>query len=523
MNLNSGFANGEILNPFSGELQKVETFDPMAAAVDNTNAPTNGPITVNEPVPVNNETQTNDNVAANAPIDPSMAFFQAFNSDGGFDVEHDEGDAVASADEVTVVNGSEMSNVINTEVNEENVFRGTAVPTDMGIVTVSAASELIESSAFNATLAKIPVTAELVNSLLKEYRDDPFTFIKTHDEKELDELVKEIGEINQFVNGVKNKRKDIKAYFDSVRDEALTHLDKKLDDAQFSTLTDAQADIRLLKNDISAQRINQRWQELEETFKANLAQYPLIATMSPSLQDFSRFKLLNANMVSGAKSKKVTKKMHAQVNDIMFGWNTGLESIRTNVWGLNDVNLMNLLREFESDPSVQKVTEKGAALKHKQDAEIEAARQREELLKRQAEEEKIRRENYERQQAQLAEQARIAELQKSKQQAEEIAREQQRLELEQQQAIAMEQQRRAEIERITNQYVPPMMKQSYPTVMEYVFANPSFRQLHGNDRVKAAVVYDLVQQMGQPNSPVAVDTQLDPTKVLNLVRFIMDA
>lgn len=523
MNLDHRFTNGRVLNPFAGEMQEVETFDPQAVANSQT---ADSPIASNEPI-IESTQEVKQETAT--PVNAAMAFATAFDQSGGSLADYEEPDdlgaPVASENDATVIDAADMTNVINDtpQIDNKHVFVGSIEPIATDIATVSAASQLVESSAFNETLAKIPETVVKVNGLLEEYRESPFDFIEAHDEKELDALVKEIGEVNAFANNVKNKRKDIKQYFDQVRDEALGYLDKRLTDAEFDALQDAQSDIRQLKNDISAQRINKRWEELKATFDANLQQYPLIAQMAPSLQDFSRFKLLNADMVSGAKSKKVTKKVHAQVNEIMFSWNTGLESIRTNVWGLNDVNLMNLLTEFINDPSVQKVTEKGAALKHRQDAELEAARQREILLQQQAEAERLRVEAYNAQQAQLAEQARIAAEARSQQQAQEVARQQEALRLEQEQAIILERQRREEIERITSQFVPPVMQQSYPAVMDYIFANPQYRQIHGDDRVKAMVIYDLVQQMTQPNSAVVVDTKLDPTKVLNLVRFVLDA
>lgn len=428
----------------------------------------------------------------------------------------DKGEAPLATNETPIMTSNDAAE------SQANVFRGSAAPMTMDIVTVTAATELVESSAFNETLSKIPATANRVDSLLAEYRADPFAFIDAHDEDELDALVKEIAGINAFANGVKGKRKDIKKYFDGVRDEALSYLDQRLTDAQFDSLIDAQATIRQLKNDLAAQRINQRWSELEETFKANLPQYPLIEQVAKPLTDFSRFKLYNAQMVSGAKTKKVTKKTHTQINEIVFGWNTGLEMIVANMWGLNNTHLTSLLQEYINDPRVETINERGQALKRKEQAEIEAAEQRRILLEKQEAEEAKRREEYAKKQAELAEQAKQAELLRQQKRAQELEAERIRLENEQKQAIALEQQRRAEIERLTTQYVAPQMRESYPRVMEYIFANPQYREIHGNDQVKAAVMYDLVQQMTQSGSPVHQDTAMDATKVLSLIRFVLD-
>lgn len=420
----------------------------------------------------------------------------------------------------TVLDG-DIINVDGTPV--VGVFESKDQSENMDIAVVSTSAMLVESESFKNTLKIIPETADKVDALLSEYRADPYAFMNNHDEEELDAVVSEINKINQFSNSVKSKRKDIKKYFEDVRDDALSYLDERLRSAEFDRLVTAQSDVKQLKNDLSALRVNSRWEELKPTFEANLQQYPIIASMSEELQDFSRFKMIHGSMVSGAKTKPIKKKDHTDINNIMYGWSTALESIKTNVWGLSDVGLATLLNDFIKNPTMDVVTSKGQMIKEKEVSDIEAQKQREILLEKERLENLERQKAFEAQQAALAEQQRQAQLNRSAEDAR--LAELRRVELDEQMRLAKiaENERLLEIERLTTQFVRPEMRQSYPQIVNYIFSNPSYRDIHTNNQTKASVIYDVVSQMGNPQSVVSAETGLNPDSVLNLIHFLLNA
>lgn len=391
------------------------------------------------------------------------------------------------------------------------------------IVAINANTKMIESSAFQQTLLEIPQHVSRANKLLADYRENPSQFVQEIDEADLDQDLKEIAEIVKFSNTIDKSRRDIKNYFNGVRDDALSQLDQRLNDAQFDELKIAHNDVKQLKKDMQNQRIQDRWKELEPIFVGSMRHYELFDQFAPELKNFDKFKFIHSKMVSGAKTKPITDTIRREVAQIVSEWHTALELINNNQWGLDSGKQFDLLRAFKANPSVSVVNEQGPEFKRQQDAEIERKRQeaealkkREEEMKRLAEERKVREAEMRKQQEALRqaqnERERAAAEQRAKQLAEEAKR-----------AEEAERCRKNELEAMIQQTVSPQARQQFPNVVNYLFEHALYRDLHSNAKAKAAAIFDLSVQLQDPNSVMMRDTNGDPNKYLEAIRFVLDA
>lgn len=412
--------------------------------------------------------------------------------------------------------------IINVTPNQQNQSNSGSNTLETAIANVSVEPNIIETSNFQRVLQEIPMRVQEAEQLLIQYRTNPDEFLDAYDEKELDDKIKQLDTVSKFKRDIDNSRKEIKKYLDGKRDEILSVLDKRLEDASFDKLSKAQQDIKQLKSDISADRARNRWDELKVTFEANINRYPLISQFAPSLTDFSRFKILFPSMVSGAKTRKIKESDHTAVNETLYSWNTAIELIKENQWGLSTADMNALLNSFMRTPSIETVNNEGRQLKANADAREKAAKEHEERMRQEALLAQQRELQRQQELAQIQERERIA-LQERNVQAQQQA-EQQRIELERrakEQAI-QEQQRRAEYEQFGGQY-KTIFKESFPMFIEYLFTNPKYHNIHSSNQTKAMVVYDIMRQSENPQSIVMRETAGDPSKVLDLVRFILDA
>lgn len=396
-------------------------------------------------------------------------------------------------------------------------------PLQTDIMTVSSNTQITETSAFQEVLTKIPGHVGRANQLLADYRKDPSAFVATVDEDELDEDLKEINEIVRFSNHIDKGRREMRRYFNDIRDDATKEFDQRLEDAQFNELTSAHNDIKQLKKDMRSQRISDRWKELEPIFMGSIRHYPLIKNLAPELMDFSRFRLIHSKMVSGAKTRTITDTVRKEVTQIINEWDTALHVIQANQWGLDPQRQFALLNAFKAEPSVSMVNEQGPLFKQQQDAEIERKRQEDERRKtQQAEAQKAVEERKKREEALRIQQeeAKKAQSEKEKKEAELRTRQ-----LQEQAQIAQEQERKrkAELDAIINEQVSPHARQSFPNLVEYIFSEPMFKDLHSNTRAKAAAVYDISQQLNIKDSPLIKDTNGDASLYLDAIRFVLDA
>lgn len=407
---------------------------------------------------------------------------------------------------------NEQTDVIDTNPNE--------ITTAMAVINVAPA--ITETGAFQEMLQTIPRHVAKANNLLAEYRKDPDAFIESVDEDEVTAQLKDMAEVSTFARSIDKSRKEIKAYMNTVRDNVLGELDKRLEGAQFGELERAQADIKQLKKDVDTDRREKRWGELRVTFEANVERYPLIGEYAPEMADFSRFKMLFPKLVSGGKTVKVKEADHKTVNETVYAWNTGLELIVGNEWGLDTNDLNKLLQMFKQAPSVDTVTREGRQLKSNAEAREKA---RIEAENRRIEQEKQAKLDAERRQAELEALQKREEAARKAQDAAAQKRaevERQQLEERARQAAEAERARQAQYAQFGGTY-PTIFKESYPQFMAYLFANPAYHDVHASAKTKAMVVYDIMRQTENPDSVVSRETHRDPQKVLDLVRYMLDA
>lgn len=390
------------------------------------------------------------------------------------------------------------------------------------IANINIVPAITETSSFQTVLREIPIRVSEADRLLADYRQDPEGFIEKIDEVALDAQLKQMAEVSSFIRGIEKSRKDIKAYMNGVRDHVIQTLDARLESAKFTELERAQADIKQLKKDIDADRRAKRWEEIRVTFEANINRYPLLGEYAPELCDFSRFKLLFPKLISGAKTRKVTEADHKTVNETIYAWQTAMELLIENAWQLAPQDLSQLLTLFKQNPSVELVQREGRQLKINAEAREKARIEQE---KRRLEEErraKIAAEERQREIERIQAQERLAKLARDKE-AQKRA-EEQRIALEERSRLLAEQEKRRQQEyaQFGNQY-KTIFKESFPQFIAYLFENPNYHNVHTSAQTKASVIYDIMRQVERDDSVVTRETARDPQKVLDLVRYILDA
>lgn len=395
-------------------------------------------------------------------------------------------------------------------------------PIQTAIAEINVTSAMKETSNFQAVLLEIPERVQQANDLLEDYRTDPDLFLENIDDAALDVQLKEMAHVSSFVKDIENSRKAIKSYMNDVRDNLLNDLDKRLEGASFNDLEKAQADIKQLKNDVVADRAAKRWEEICATFEANINRYPLLGEFAPELADFSRFKLLFPKLISGAKTRKVKEADHVMVNETIYAWNTAVELIKENQWELQAQDLNQLLTMFKQNPSVELVQKEGRQIKQNAEArekarqEAEARRLEQERLAAIEEEKRVKELARIQEQEYQAKQMRDIEAQKRAVAEREALEERSRLLAEQERI------NRAQYAAFGGQY-KTIFKESFPQFIQYLFNNPAYHNVHSNPQTKASVIYDIMRQIEHPNSVVSHETGKDPQKVLDLVRYILDA
>ena len=410
-----------------------------------------------------------------------------------------------------------MGDIIEATIVEEEVE---GIHTDIAEVQIVPA--ITETSNFQRVLLEIPMKVSKANDLLESYREDPELFLESYDEDEINSQIKDMEEVSKFVRNVEKARKEIRSYMNGIRDNIIANLDDRLEASQYTELEKAQGDIKQLKKDLDADRRAKRWEEIKQTSEANINRYPLIGEFAPELADFSRFKMINPKLISGARTRTVREKDHVFVNETIYNWNTALEIIKENEWALSAYDLGVLLNMFKQNPSIELVDREGRQLKAnaeaKEKARIEAEKRRKEQEERMKLAEKKRQEEL----AKIQEKERLAKLQRDTEAQKKAEADRLELERKKKEALEREKELRREFLNFGGQY-KVIFKESFPKFMEYLFDNPAYHDVHTNPATKANIIYDIMHQIDDLDSVVTKETNKDPQKVLDLVRYILDA
>lgn len=414
-------------------------------------------------------------------------------------------------------------NTVNNEeviVSDENGVSVKIVETSIAKVAMSPA--MMETPEFQKVLLDIPVKIDNADKLLKDYRSDPIAFLENTDEESINTQIQEMAVVSTFVSDVEKSKKEIRAHVNGIRDEVIRRIDDRLVNARYDELERAQSDIKQLKKDVSADRMARRWDELKDTFQANMNRYPLFTEFAPELMDFNRFKLIYPKLISGAKTRVVRKADHTKVNETVYAWNTAIELIKENEWGLTVHELNQLLTLFKQNPSVELVNREGRQLKLNADAKEKARLEAETRRNAQIEAARVANEKRKVELEAIQKQAQIAKAAQDKQA--QANAEKQRLELEQRALVAQENEKKlqAEFEQFGGQY-RTVFKESFPMFIKYLFSVDNYHDVHSNPSTKAAIIYDIMKQVDNAESVVVKETANSPQKVLDLVRYILDA
>lgn len=405
-------------------------------------------------------------------------------------------------------------------VEVEDVTNREALETSIAKISIS--SDVVTTTAFQKVLLDIPFYVTNADALLQAYRDDSDSFLENLDDDMIDAQLREMQNVSIFVKNVEKARLEIKRYMNGVRDTLIDELDSQLNSAQYDRLGKAQADIKQLKKDVEADRAARRWEELRPSFEANINRYPLLDEFAPELTDFSRFKLLFPKLVSGAKTRKVRQADHTVINETLHAWNTAIEIMKENIWELPMAELNELLTLFKREPSVELVNREGRQLKLNADAKEKA--RLEAKVRFDAEQKRVEEEAKKRQEKMIAyqEKERLAKISQNLKAIEDAKKK--RLELEVQMKLAKdnEEKRKLEFNQFGGQY-RTIFKESFPLFIKYLFENNNYHDVHSNPATKAGLIYDIMRQVDDSRSVVVKETANDPQKILDLVRYILDA
>lgn len=354
-------------------------------------------------------------------------------------------------------------------------------------IKMTSAPQLTFDSKFKVVLATIP---SIVNQAQQYLKAD----IASLNEDDIAKLQDQMKHVQSFNKEITEARRNMRRYFDTMRDQFTTVFDEQLSNAQYDKLANVEKQTKQLKSDILAYRVNHRWADLKPTFEANITAYPIIAQYAQALGDFSAFRIHHPKLVTGAKSGHITDKQRTVINNEIAQWANAITQIRDNAMHLNTRYQNALLQDFIASPTTFVADGSSAFIARIQyyQSRQQADAQAEAMAKQQAAEMRRR-------QA-MAQQQAAAGANSAKPQPTPVA----------QPAPAP--------------YTPPKVAvtESYDWLINMLFSNPRTKNIHGNDHVKTDVLFDLFSQINNPQSIFAQKTKQDPKAIIRLVRYIIN-
>ena len=380
--------------------------------------------------------------------------------------------------------------------------------TDM--LQIDIATQMIQAPSFINMLDTIQQNVLKANQLLADYRQDPQNFVTNNDEEDIEQLIKDVTEIKKVSSNVDESKKQIRKRFNDIRDGVIDVFNQSVNQYHFEELTKATNDLKQLKKDMEQTRANERWNEIKQEFDATIAIYPIIQKLAPSLADFNQFRLRHAKLVSGAKTRNVTKNDLQKVRNEIDQWNNDLLLIDANDWQLESMFHAQLLQAYINDPQTYTVSNQAKVLKDKQDQQNALIQRKIEEQKR-LEEERKRQEELRKQQ----EDAKRKQLEEQMQQQASTQVAQPTTPVQPQQPIEPTPQ----VQQQTVQATPT----PYPNTVAYLLNDAFCRQLATNPAAKVqALAVILANALRNEPNFVHADTNNDPNQVLDLVRYILN-
>lgn len=257
-------------------------------------------------------------------------------------------------------------------------------------------------SRFKEVLQMIPQLVENANKLLNTDIDD---ILDNNQEDEVLEIITKLKEPQDMVKEVKQARTNMRKAFKAQSDFYTAQFDKMLENAQFDQLEDIDKQVKQLKRDLSARRRIRRWDELKDTFEAQLDAYPIIETLAPELTDFSRVKMHQPKLVTGAKTAKITDKQRSVITNLVSKWAQDLEQLQQNSAGLTEDDLGELYHDYaQAFGDMSKVQNRINYYKQREEARRQAQIKAQKEAEERARQQKELEEKHKQQQAKLAKQ-----------------------------------------------------------------------------------------------------------------------
>lgn len=242
-------------------------------------------------------------------------------------------------------------------------------------------------------------------------------------------------------------------------DRPMAQIDQTLQNAGFNELQSRDAQAKQLKKDLSALRKKRHWTQVEDTFNANIANYPLISQLAPKLTNFQLFQIRHPKLVTGAKNWRFGDKQMAEVNQYLYDINFCLTDLNDNTTNLPSRYRNGIYSAFIGNPTKEAYLETKNRAINQYQIDQERAKQ----IKLQQEQQK---------QAQAQQQVNNAQTQQTQAQAQQTMQQPQTME---QRALTW-----------LNDYLM-MQSLTYPHI-----ANDNHQ--------KTKLIYDLVHQLDNPKS-----------------------
>lgn len=199
------------------------------------------------------------------------------------------------------------------------------------------------NQAFQQVLAQVPTIVERSEKLLQ-------TNINEIDEDEMTQLNRDIKPITDYEKKFTEFRKQIKKRLQERDNLVLDSLDQTLNAAGFDKIPTMTKKLRQLQKDFKANRANQRWEQLEELFNAQMDTYPELQKYAPeTLGNFNYYRVHHANMVSEAKTKPVNNATIKQLNDDLNAYHTDMSHLLNST--LSPVYYKNIIEQYAAEPT----------------------------------------------------------------------------------------------------------------------------------------------------------------------------
>ena len=234
------------------------------------------------------------------------------------------------------------------------------------------------TSGFQQLKNDIPIVRDEAKRLLDRINDEDI------DEKDFDLIIKRLNLVTKGTKKIQDEMKKLRAFYNEQRDLKQNQILNALNEVGYDDLNDIVNDIKNTKKLIIENRKNERWNELENEFNKVLDNtYPSLKEDVPTFT-FQTFRNNHSKMVSGAKSRKITKKDLAEVTDYISKYAKDIQSIKA----LDSEFESKLIRSYVMSEDLSATIEDEKRFKEEQERE---RKRKEELLQR--EKQRIEEEN----------------------------------------------------------------------------------------------------------------------------------